>query len=136
MHDWSHHNASPEQGESSDRESRAATPGRLLDCLAAITRNRVLLVVCGLLALGCVREAGLDGLDWGWTSFWNDVRLSRAYAAVGGADLYGSEDEGVLAGHLYGPVGFFLYAPARLAERPDHGQASFPASGVPRSPSP
>ena len=119
MQDSSHRNALAAGAKESRPETSEAAPRWMLDLPASIPRNGVVLAVCGLLALGCIRQAGLAGLDWNWMSFWNDVRLSRAYAVTGGADLYGSETEGVLAGHLYGPVGFFLYAPVRLAERPE-----------------
>jgi hypothetical protein len=84
----------------------------------AASHNRLVLAFGGLLVAACILQAGWAGLDWTWRGFWNDVRTSRAYAAAGGEDLYPSASEGVLSGHLYGPAGFFLYAPVRLAATP------------------
>jgi len=89
----------------------------LLRFLESVPTNRWILFLGALLAAGCLIGAMDAGLDWDAT-LWNDVRLSRAYAALGGADLYSGPDEGVLAGHLYGPMGFYLYAPVRLASTP------------------
>lgn len=86
---------------------------------ARLSHARWFLALGGLIAAACVWQAGLQGVAWGPEASWNDVRLARAYAAAGGADLYASVDEGVLPGHLYGPVGFYLLAPVRLFGTPD-----------------
>ena len=69
---------------------------------------------CGLLIAACLVVRALDGVYY----FWNDVRFSRAYALAHGYDLYTPPDSGVIPGIIYGPVGFFLYAPAALWPAP------------------
>ena len=68
------------------------------------------LVLVGL----CVVTRAFEALFY----VWNDVRFARAYALAHGMDPYGSLDAGVISGIIYGPVGFFLYAPAALWSTP------------------
>lgn len=98
--------------------SAASLEERAVGMLARMAVDRACLGAVALVALGMIWQTAVAGSEWGGEPFWNDVRLSRAYAAVGGLDLYASPDEGVLPGHLYGPVGFFAYAPVRLASMP------------------
>jgi hypothetical protein len=64
--------------------------------------------LCGLLIGLCAVVSAVDGLFFQW----NGIRLSRALALVGGYDLYTPADSGVIAGLIYGPVGYFFYTPA------------------------
>ncbi len=70
--------------------------------------------LCRLLIAACVVVRAVDGLF----SHWNAIRFSRALALVLGYDLYTPPDSGVISGVIYGPVGYFLYAPAALWKSP------------------
>ncbi len=99
------------------RPSRSLEAHALLVLQRAAHDRRLLWLAAAVAGL-CIVQAGYAALDWNWGGYWNDVRVARAYAVAGGADIYGSANQGVLPGHLYGPVGFFLYAPVRLASTP------------------
>lgn len=62
----------------------------------------------------CVTFRVVEGLGVPW----NGIRFARAYALAHGFDLYTPADSGVIAGLIYGPVGYFLYAPAALWSSP------------------
>lgn len=67
-----------------------------------------------LLITACVVLRSIEGLFYTW----NPMRLARAVAFTRGYDLYTPPDSGVISGIIYGPVGFYLYAPAALWTSP------------------
>lgn len=71
-------------------------------------------VACGLFITACVAVRTVEGLDISW----NGIRFARAYALARGLDLYSPPDSGVISGLIYGPVGYFLFAPAALWTSP------------------
>jgi hypothetical protein len=79
-----------------------------------VIETKLFRVAGWLLIIACVVARSFEGLLYTW----NPVRLARAVAFARGYDLYTSPDSGVISGIIYGPVGFFLYAPAALWPTP------------------
>jgi hypothetical protein len=79
-----------------------------------VIESRLFRGICLLLIAACVVVRSIEGLF----HIWNPIRLARAVALARGYDLYTPPDNGVIAGLIYGPVGFLVYAPAALWSTP------------------
>lgn len=75
-----------------------------------VIETRLFRWICALFIAACVVVRTVDGLFYNW----NAIRFSRALAFVEGYDLYTPPGSGVISGVIYGPVGYFLYAPAAV----------------------
>ncbi len=105
--------ADPPAPQTTDRLTQASE--RIAERAAHFLLSRPFLGFCVAVIAVCVAYRCLERPF----DRWNDVRLARTFALLGGQEIYPNAETGPITAGIYGPVGFAAYSPAAFFSSPD-----------------